>query len=163
MSDDQVAEFKALHSNGMTYSQISKHFNVTTSKVRYWCNRDMFRERDKDPTRKVNEKLRIASTGFNSTRQEILAKFGLQTRCYLSGQFIDLKTDAYHFDHIIPLSKGGPKNINNMGITTPRANQSKADMFLDEYLEHCKQVLEYHGYIVNKIHRSEDVGIPALS
>jgi orotate phosphoribosyltransferase-like protein len=75
---------------------------------------------------------------------------GEQTRCYLTGQAIDINKDDYCLDHIVPVSKGGNNELENMGITTPIANASKTDLTLEEYLLLCKQVLENFGYIVEK-------------
>lgn len=76
---------------------------------------------------------------------------GLQCKCYLTGRSIDITTDDFELDHIIPVSKGGPCELSNMGITCPEANRSKTDLTLDEYLALCKEVLEYNGYEVKKL------------
>lgn len=76
---------------------------------------------------------------------------GINTKCYLTGDPINIETDDYCLDHIIPASKGGNNELENMGITTPSANASKTDLNLDEYLELCKKVLINFGYSVNKI------------
>ena len=76
---------------------------------------------------------------------------GTLTKCYLTGRDINIFKDDYHFDHIIPACKGGTNDLNNLGITIPIANISKATMTLEEYLDLCKEVLEYHGYKVEKL------------
>ena len=75
---------------------------------------------------------------------------GLNCKCYLTGRSIDITVDNYHFDHIIPLSKGGTCELSNLGITCPEANLSKTNLTVDEYLALCKEVLEYNGYTVTK-------------
>lgn len=57
----------------------------------------------------------------------------------------------YCLDHIVPVSKGGTNELENMGITTPEANASKTDLKIDEYLELCKKVLINFGYSVEKL------------
>lgn len=64
--------------------------------------------------------------------------------------YLKITKDDYQLDHIIPVSKGEDNSLENMGITIPIANQAKTDLTLEEYLDLCKQVLEYHGYIVTK-------------
>lgn len=76
---------------------------------------------------------------------------GYNAKCYLTGDSIDMKKDLYCLDHIIPVSKGGNNELENMGITTPEANASKLDLKLEEYLELCKKVLINFGYKVEKI------------
>ncbi len=61
-----------------------------------------------------------------------------------------METDSYDLDHIIPVSKGGTNELSNLGVAIPMANRSKSDLTVDEYLELCKKVLEYHGYTVIK-------------
>lgn len=75
---------------------------------------------------------------------------GIETKCYLTGRPINIETDDYCLDHIIPASKGGSNELENMGITTPEANASKTDLTLEEYLELCKTVLQNFGYTVTK-------------
>lgn len=87
----------------------------------------------------------------NFTAKELLKELGGTTvKCYLTGRTIDLTKDEYHLDHKQPVSKGGSGDITNLGITCPEANQSKFNMTLEEYLSLCKEVLEYHGYTVQK-------------
>lgn len=75
---------------------------------------------------------------------------GLQTKCYLTGTPINLETDAYCLDHILPVSKGGTNELNNMGITIPSANAAKSDLQLEEFFSLCKLILENNGYTVTK-------------
>ncbi len=85
------------------------------------------------------------------TAEDVYQKFGTNPICYLTGEDIDLnRPRTYHFDHIIPKSRGGSNNIDNLGIATKQANQSKFDMTHDEYLELCKRVLRHHGFSVDK-------------
>ena len=85
------------------------------------------------------------------TLKEVTDKFGESPKCYLTGDSIDInQPKTYHFDHIIPKSRGGTSTINNLGICTKVANLSKTDMTLDEYILHCKKVLEHNGYQVTK-------------
>lgn len=75
---------------------------------------------------------------------------GINTKCYLTGKEINLETDDYCLDHILPVDKGGNNELENMGVTIPEANASKTNLTVDEYLELCKTVLENFGYIVTK-------------
>lgn len=75
---------------------------------------------------------------------------GIQTNCYLTGEPINLETDAYQLDHIVPLSKGGTSEITNCGITIPVANQMKTDMTVSELLDMCEKILVHYNYTVTK-------------
>lgn len=85
------------------------------------------------------------------TVDDVLNKLGETPKCYLTGQDIDISQPrTYQFDHIIPRSRGGTNNLDNLAICTSRANQSKTDMTPDEFFNLCKTVLIYQGYLVSK-------------
>lgn len=91
----------------------------------------------------------MKDAGF--TIQDVLNKFGNNPKCYITGDDIDIsKPRTYHFDHIIPTSRGGDNSLDNLGLATRNANQSKYDLTLDEYIHLCKRVLENNGYMVQK-------------
>lgn len=69
-------------------------------------------------------------------------------KCYLTGQLIDITKDDYALDHIKCVSKNGDNSLQNMGFCTAKANASKTDMNLIEYLDLCKQVLTNYGFEV---------------
>jgi 5-methylcytosine-specific restriction endonuclease McrA len=92
------------------------------------------------------------------TTKDVIDKIGLNPKCYLTGDIIDIsKPDTYQFDHIIPVSKGGTNTLDNLNIATRDANNSKYDMLLEDYIKLCKRVLENHGFEVN-YKSSESVG-----
>lgn len=64
---------------------------------------------------------------------------GTITECYLTGRQINMETDEYCLDHIMPVDKGGDNELSNMGITIPEANASKSNMTLEEYINLCKR------------------------
>lgn len=84
--------------------------------------------------------------------EEVRNKIGINPICYLTGRSINiLDSNSYQLDHIIPRSKGGENTIENLGIACKDANQSKRDLLLKDYLDLCKEVLEFNGYKVEKI------------
>ena len=98
-----------------------------------------------------NESNKEEMVGQNYSYKEAIEHLGgLKTKCYLTGKDINLETDDYCLDHIIPVAKGGSNELDNMGITIPEANASKSDMCLEEYINLCKMVLENNGYTVTK-------------
>lgn len=83
--------------------------------------------------------------------QDVIDKFGPNCECYLTGAPIDInKPRTYHFDHIIPVSKGGASDLDNLGICTREANMAKSDMTPDEFITLCQNVLKHHGYKITK-------------
>lgn len=80
------------------------------------------------------------------TYQDLLQHFGNNPTCYLTGEHIDLtKTDTYVFDHKVPVSKGGFNTLENLGLTTVKANAMKSDMLLEELYDMCEKVLRKAG------------------
>lgn len=83
--------------------------------------------------------------------EDVINKFGEKPKCYLTGEEIDIyQPRTYHFDHIIPRSKGGNNSLENLGICTKNANHAKHDMYLEDFIALCKSILENHGYIIKK-------------
>jgi len=77
------------------------------------------------------------------TLEDVIAKFGDNPTCYITGQSIDIdKPRTYNFDHIIPVSKGGSNSLDNLGICTREANMSKNDMTYEEFVNFCKMVVK---------------------
>ncbi len=86
------------------------------------------------------------STNFNPA--DVREKFGDNPTCYLTGEAIDLsKPNTYHFDHIVPVCKGGDNSLDNLGLTLKQANEAKNGMMLDEFLDFCEKILRHHKRI----------------
>lgn len=99
----------------------------------------------------MNGRAKLGARDITFKWQDVIEKFGWETTCYLTGRKIELKeSKSYQFDHVIPVSKGGSKTIDNLGICCREANQAKHDMFVDELLNLCKEILEHNGYEVRK-------------
>jgi len=107
-----------------------------------------------------NKKLRTAVSKFRSknmnnykyyyTSKDVLTYFGTKVKCGLTGREIDITKDDYHLDHIIPISRGGTNDLDNMQFTIPEANYAKGNMLNEEFVQLCKEVCEHFGYEVKK-------------
>lgn len=87
----------------------------------------------------------------NVTKENLLKKFGVAPKCYLTGIPINLsERDTYQLDHIIPVSKGGESSLENCGLTSKIANQSKRDLTTEEFYSLCRQVIDYQQFIANQ-------------
>jgi 5-methylcytosine-specific restriction endonuclease McrA len=98
------------------------------------------------PNEKRYNKLKTKTFNF----EDVIEKFGVDTKCYLSGEPINLYKNNYNLDHIIPVSKNGDNSINNLGITHEVVNRMKSDLTPEELMEWCIKILIYNGYKVSK-------------
>lgn len=162
-------EILKLRSEGKTYSEICKIVGCSKSTIAYHCSpeqknkkneRMKLHRKEHAVHRKVESfkrKISTKSSNFQGRKErikdfnpdDVIEKFGEITNCYLTGDKIDLReSQSYHFDHIIPSSRGGQNNFENLGITTSKANQAKGDMLVQEFVELCKKVVTNNGYTV---------------
>lgn len=164
-----------LRSQGLTYSQIVNELGCSKSRVCYYCGegqkektkiRNKKSRNDNHLLRVTNrfceKKLQNATRDFQRRKgdgvvlptctysfhvKDVLAKFGQQTTCYLTGRKIDLRKDReYEFDHIIPLKNGGSGEIDNLGIVAKPINKMKSTLGLEEFIQLCKEVVIHNGY-----------------
>lgn len=99
---------------------------------------------------KINNFKKVINMKQNFTLQDVIDKFGENPKCYLTGEVIDIyQPKTYEFDHIIPVSRGGDNSLENLQITTKKANRAKQNMTPDEFIFLCKKVLENNNYQVN--------------
>ncbi len=156
----------ALTAQGKTYKEIALEVNCSKSVVSYHCNplvKEKSHNRIKLNKRKQTapNRLYIKVDSFkgrhkrnsytpegNVTTKEIIDKYGHNTVCYLTGKPIDLALDDYQLDHIIPISKGGSCNIDNLGITCPEANYAKGSLSISEFIILCTEVLTNFGFTI---------------
>jgi 5-methylcytosine-specific restriction endonuclease McrA len=83
------------------------------------------------------------------TFEDVVSKLNGKYVCYLSGRPIDLNDHkSYVFDHIIPVVRGGPNTLDNLGVTCPEANQAKWDMLNEELFRLCSDILTHQGYTI---------------
>jgi CRISPR/Cas system Type II protein with McrA/HNH and RuvC-like nuclease domain len=159
-------EIKKLRSEGKSYNQIKEILNCSKSTISYHLGdnqKEKAYERNKkqrklNPWLKKSENFVIKYESGDITnsknyfdRKKLKEYLDSVDKCYLTGREVDTTdTKTYHFDHIIPLSKGGDSSFENLGITTPEANMSKTNMTVEEFIDLCKDVLINFGYDVIK-------------
>lgn len=81
------------------------------------------------------------------TPQDVREKIGEHPICYLTGRSINLdEPSTYHFDHIVPRCRGGSVDLDNLGVAVSDANRAKGGLSVEEFLNLCLDVVQYHGY-----------------
>lgn len=106
----------------------------------------------------INGRLGIRIVSFSY--EELIDKFETNPVCYLTGRPLSLSdTEGIHLDHIIPRSKGGSNDLDNLGFTCVDANLSKRDLSLEQFLGLCVEIVENNGYTVKPIESDYDKDI----
>jgi 5-methylcytosine-specific restriction endonuclease McrA len=163
---------RQLRTDGMSYKRIAKTLKIPLSTVRYHGHPNgrekagarIQRWRKRNPIHvKIHRALRgkiktFKRAGFKRDNRItvsdidsrlLVAELKLNPRCYLTGVKIDLaQTKSYQFDHVRPISRGGPNNQANLGLCIAWANRAKGELLEEEFVEQCRLVLVTHGYTV---------------
>lgn len=136
--------------------------SVICSKLDKYCRKQLQSKADdfqrERPNRYDPEKKKYIFIGKHLNKEfgykDVINKLGDNPVCYLTGKPIDLLLPkTYAFDHIIPPSRGGNNSLENLGLSRKIANSAKSNMLVSEFVELCKEVLEFNGYEIRK--RSE--------
>ena len=95
--------------------------------LRDWRRRNLERERLRGLTsqRKRNEQIRRNTVG-RVNYADILARDGL--RCHICGG--DVEAGGVHFDHVIPIGRGGHHSVDNIKVSHADCNRRKGAKLL---------------------------------
>lgn len=160
---ERARERKNRHNNKEYYKRYKRENRERESaaqKARYWRNRERYVENQRRYRSKNIEKIRIRQrihwhenrpmyqakvnkrkalqrdNGGSYTVQDIQKKIEIQKgRCYYCQKAFGEGKNAYHIDHVIPLSRGGTNDLGNLVIACPHCNCSKRDKLLHEWLD----------------------------
>lgn len=84
---------------------------------------------------------RLKTLNKKLTAQDFINKVGANPVCYLTGKPLSYsEPQDYHIEHIIPESKGGSSELENLQIAWSKANIAKGVLDLGEFIQLCKDV-----------------------
>ncbi len=142
----RIREYKQ---QGKQYREICNILNIdkrTFNKITYLfkTNEERFESKLKEFK---NRNKKYPKQDF--TTQDVMNKFGPNPICYITK--LKLTYEDASLDHIIPASRGGSNELDNLGLTWGFANFMKYDTSIERLIRSCKLVLEGQGYKVEKI------------
>ena len=155
-------EILRLRQEGKTYTQIQDIVGCSRGTISYHCGegqKEKTRERTTQSRRSIrsivlrkidlflnrNSNNRLEYTRRSQTHEEMYNKIISNPVCYITGERINLSDpSSYSLDHINPYHLSQDNSVENLGLTTKDANQSKCHLTLQQYIELCRKVVEYN-------------------
>lgn len=160
--EDHKEKILELRSEGKSYKEIVDELGCSKGTVSYHCGKG---QKEKTAARrrkqangikyKVYKKIddfigrtpRSCSPNNYVARGEVnylmYKKIINNPRCYITGEDIDLNdSGSWSLDHIVPISKGGSNDIDNMGLCLSYVNYMKYDFSLKEFEKHAGYIYE---------------------
>lgn len=162
-------EILELRAQGKSYREIEEILGCSKGTISYHCGPGQkvkyllnSRRNKTKPINKLKFKVdnflgRVRFSRINyikrgTVHEAFCEKIRNNNICYLTGRIIDLdNSESYSLDHIVPYHISADNSIDNMAVVCKDANFSKSYLTVKQYLDLCKEVLEYNGYKVIKI------------
>ena len=115
------------------WTEENREFVREQNRKRYAANPTPYREYNR------NRKARLKDAEGTHTRDEVLCMLVDQDgKCAYCEKPLG---DDYHVDHMVPLSRGGRNDWENLAVTCPTCNLEKGPKTVEEYINHRGAVL----------------------
>lgn len=112
--------------NGKNWNkQHRKWVNILSSK---WAKSHPEQIRKNSHRRRAEKRNAI---GTHTAQDIMILNINQRNKCAYCGVQLGNK---YHVDHIIPLSRGGSNDFDNLALACPRCNMSKGDKLISEWI-----------------------------
>lgn len=160
-----------LRERGKTYSEIQNILGCSKGTISYYCGegqkkKSLDRQRKLRNTekgallkklnaalkRKIHDNLKYRQYRIDQTfvyskegKEKFIEECLKNPICYWTGIKLNLlDTKSYELDHLIPVSKGGTNDYNNIVLSSKFANRMKHDLLPKEFIDNCKLVVKYN-------------------
>ncbi len=118
----------------------NRNLEEARAKHRAWSKSESGRTWYKARDHAYRAKKLAATINPQSIKEYIaLVRSKKSVRCYYCQNYFSGK--KIHFDHLIPLSKGGPHSIENLCVSCPHCNQTKINKPIQEWMRLGQQIL----------------------
>lgn len=154
LNDTTEQQVNALKANGYPVKLFGKILGIKQSKVNKILNikPKPYKKPSKEKKFEANFKQKVKRFQSRSvvntpySDKDVLDFIKSNPYCYISQDKIDIyDLSSYAFDHYIPVSKGGSSDLENLRICKSMYNIMKWDMLFNDFVNHCKKVVEVHG------------------
>lgn len=132
----QKANWK--HRQAYVKAYYESHKEKLQNRTREWCRNNYGRHME-------NVLRRVGRLKSQSVKPESIDSFCAKVKtkptiiCYYCEKRVSTK--KIHFDHIVPLSKGGPHSIENICVSCERCNRSKHATPIQDWYKLGQQIL----------------------
>lgn len=156
--NDVKDQILALRAQGKSYREIQNEVGCSKGTIAYHCGKGQKEKTRKRAKRlrsksryKINKKIDdfLARTPGSMSKNAYVSRGDINKKmykkilenpvCYITGLPIDLEDpQSWSLDHIVPVSKGGTNDMDNMGICLSFINAMKHDATLEELKERAE-------------------------
>lgn len=137
LSQEQRERLKEHNRNGSRKYRKS-HKDTVQKRIKDWMNRHPGIRRVYNQRRRaLLRNSQVNNRNIQNWMSDVLSR--PFATCYYCDQRIS--TDCIHFDHIVPLFRGGPHRIENLCVACPTCNLTKSFANLDDWEKPGQQVL----------------------
>ena len=153
-------EWKERNKTAVSVTKKINYFHMTYKPKPNYKFHPRDKERSTPLNQRVNQKIqafignkygRYGKSTVTRTRstfgiKDVKRDFDNSPYCFYTGRpLVWENTGDWHMDHFIPRAKGGLSVYSNMRISCKEANIAKSDLYFEDLLKLCEDILTHNG------------------